>query len=179
MENSLILSFFKRIISNLVKYYDYSLTKKYINNFFVKIRLCFDGSIILNSIVKKDNSLETKRKSILIEASESTINFVVNRFNNLFRKGFKGSFVIKLYNNIEKSMKDNICSFIIYAMISAVLFYDIYSLAIGNFSTKKIIVTLLVAALFLLNLYTDILNAFQESFIKKSLVKIFEFNLEE
>lgn len=179
MKHSLIYRFIRKLISSLMDYYSCSTTKKIVDVIIVKIKIVFSESLIFKALVKNDNSLRPKKNSFIIHTFEGIINWTIKEINSFVSKGFKGSIVVSLFNSVSKAVKERKGSFVMNVIVSAVIIFDIYSIIVGAFTFNKIIFTLGVIALFILNWCTDILTAFRESFIRKSIDKIFEFNIEE
>lgn len=179
MKHSLIYRFIRKFISGLMDYYSCSTTKKIIDIIIVKIKIIFTESLIFKALVKNDNNLRPKKASFIIHTFEEIINWIIKAINSFVSKGFKGSIVVSLLGSISKAVKERRGSFVMNVIVSAVIIFDIYSIIIGAFTFNKIVFTLGVIALFILNWRTDILTAFKESFIRKSIDKIFEFNIEE
>ncbi|MFA5524405.1 MAG: hypothetical protein WDA24_08600 [Tissierellales bacterium] len=179
MKHSLIYRFVSKLINNIIEYYRYSTIKKIIDIIIVKIKIVFGESLFFKALARNDNSFKSKRSSFIIKALEVIINWIIKTINTFVSKGLKGSIVVGLFNSVQKVIKERKSFFVMNVIVSAVIIFDIYAIIIGAFTLKKLIFTLGVMTLFVLNCCTDILTAFKESFVRKSIDKIFEFNIEE
>lgn len=179
MKHSLVYRFIMKFINGLIEYYNYSVTKKVVNIILLNVKIAFSESFIYKMLVKNANNFTPKKSSFIIQTFEKIINWIVKVVNSFVSRGLKGSIIISLFSSVYKVIKESKSSFVMNVIISATLVFDIYSIVVGTFTYNKIIFTFVVIALFILNSCTDILTAFKESFIRKSIAKIFEFNFEE
>lgn len=178
MENSIVLKLIKKIKFYIIDYYQYSLTKELLSKTFEKVRLYLSESIFLNMLNKEDK-VNSLYKSELINKSENIIDFFTRKVNNLMKKGSNGSKIINLGKYIKKYIKNNSNSFVLDAIFSSIIFYDLYLIIKGAFTTEQLIITGIVFIILCFNKKFKASLALEKSIIKKIAFKIFEFKIEE
>lgn len=179
MKHSIIYKVINKVISNLVSYYNSSLTRRAVNKILIIITMIFSDSVVFKMLTNSDYSIDSKKRSSIINISEKVFNWTVKNINSFMKKGINGSIALNLLSFNKKAPKQSKGLFYIYMMTSTIIFYDIYSIATGAFSMNKAVVTFAAISLLVFNKYADISIAFRESIIRKIINEITEFHVEE